>query len=105
MLKKIHKSHEIAHYLDLLNSSGLLISEFARQHKLNPTTVSKWRERAKKTAAKNLNLPFIPVRVVPEKVDVPRSPEIRLYLRSGHYFEFAGQTSPLFLGKLVEALS
>ena len=105
MLKKIYKSHEVAHYLDLLNSSGLRISEFARQHKLNPTTVSKWRGRAKKTAAKNLNLPFIPVRVVPEKVVAPRPREIKLYLRSGHYFEFAGETSPQFLGKLVEALS
>jgi len=105
MLKKIHKSHEIAHYLDLLNSSGLLISEFSRQHNLNPTKVSKWRGRAKKNSAKSLKLPFIPVQVVQEKVVAPRPPEIKLYLRGGHYFEFAGQTSPLFLGKLVEALS
>lgn len=107
MSKKKRTPEEVAEYLNLFEKSGLSRAAFAKQHQLNPVTLYKWhrKHKAKPFLEKASKPQMIPVRVVQKCDEVIRSPAVRLYLRGGHYFEFASETSPQFFGKLIGELS
>ena len=90
----------VSKYLEDLKHSGLSLYAFCKRENLNPKAVYAWRTRR----AKQPQLaPMIPVRI---NVEVEKTRyEVKLVLRSGHYFEFSKGTDFAFIASLAGALS
>lgn len=106
MRKPRKSSAEVAQHLEDLRQSGLSLQAFCKREHLNPDRVWAWRaNRSKKQKAPKPMAPMhmIPVAIV-DKSNLDTG-VIKLFFRSGNYFEFPKETTIAVMANLARALS